>query len=95
LAKVARQRPIRPLLILGGRRERRHLNLASGRGGRDLASIEPVTQATIAATVVEMDDGRLALLVEMEPDPGLGPVVIDPVGGASSGADPDGLEAQD
>jgi hypothetical protein len=51
-------------------------------------------QATIAATIVEMPDGRLALLVEMEPDPGAGPIVVDPVGDASSFADPDGLEAQ-
>jgi hypothetical protein len=34
-------------------------------------------QATIAATVVEMADGRLALVVEMEPDSGAGPIVVD------------------
>jgi hypothetical protein len=34
----------------------------------------------IAATIVEMPDGRLALPVEVERDPGLGPLVIDPVG---------------
>lgn len=28
-------------------------------------------QVTIAATAVELDDGRVALLVELEPDPGL------------------------
>jgi hypothetical protein len=41
-----------------------------------------------------MRDGRLALLVEMEPDPGARPIVVDPVGDASSVADPDDLEAQ-
>jgi hypothetical protein len=49
-------------------------------------------QAMIAATVVEMVDGRIVLLVEMEPGLGLGPSVIDPVGEASALADPDGLE---
>jgi hypothetical protein len=46
----------------------------------DLDRIALMGRATIAATVVEMADGRLALLVEMDPDPGPGPVVIDPVG---------------
>ena len=32
-----------------------------------------------AVTPVELDDGRLALLVEIEPDPGLGPLVIGPL----------------
>ena len=41
-------------------------------------------RASIAVTVVEMDDGRLALLVETEPDPGLGPRVIGPLGDASA-----------
>jgi hypothetical protein len=43
--------------------------------------------------VVEMDDGRLALLVETEPDDGFGPIVVDPLGDASSFADPDDREA--
>lgn len=51
-----------------------------------------MSRATIAATVVEMADGRLALLVEMEPDPGLGPVVIDPAGDPAALADPDSPE---
>jgi hypothetical protein len=51
-------------------------------------------QATITATVVTMADGRLALLVEMEPDSSAGPIVVNPVGDASSFADPDGLDAQ-
>lgn len=46
--------------------------------------------ATIAATVVEMPDGRLALLVEMEPDAGLGPLVIDPVANDPASVDRDG-----
>jgi hypothetical protein len=37
-------------------------------------------RVTIAVTAVEMDDGRLAFLVEMKPDPGRGPFVIDPLG---------------
>jgi hypothetical protein len=37
-------------------------------------------QVTFAVTPVELDDGRLALLVEIEPDPGLGPLVIGPLG---------------
>jgi hypothetical protein len=41
-------------------------------------------RATIAATLVEMADGRLAVMVEIEPDPGLGPVVVDPVGEAAA-----------
>jgi hypothetical protein len=48
-----------------------------------------MSRATIAATIVEIDDGRLALLVEMEPDPALGPLVIDPVGADQSSADRD------
>ena len=45
-------------------------------------------QVTFAATAVELDDGRLALLVEMEPDPGLGPLVLGPFGDASTIASP-------
>ena len=37
-------------------------------------------RVTIAVTAVEMDDGRLAFLVEMKPDPGRGPFVIGPLG---------------
>jgi hypothetical protein len=48
----------------------------------------------IAATVVEMADGGLALLVEMEPDPGLGPPVVDPLGDVSASADPGDIEQQ-
>ena len=39
---------------------------------------------TIAVTAVEMDDGRPALLVDIDPDPGLGPLVVDPLGEASA-----------
>lgn len=39
-------------------------------------------EATIAAIVVEMADGRLGVLVEFEPGPGLGPRAIDPAGDA-------------
>jgi hypothetical protein len=41
-------------------------------------------RASIAVTAVEMDDGRLAFLVEMEPDPGRGPLVLGPLGDASA-----------
>ena len=37
---------------------------------------------TFAATPGELDDGRVALLVEIEPDPGLGPLVVGPFGDA-------------
>jgi hypothetical protein len=51
-----------------------------------------MSRATIAATIVEMDDGRLTLLVEMEPAPGLGPAVVDSAANVTPRADPDGLE---
>jgi hypothetical protein len=41
-------------------------------------------RVAISATVVEMDDGRLALLIETEPDLGLGPLVVGPLGDASA-----------
>ena len=44
---------------------------------------------TFAATPVELDDGRLALLVEIEPDPGVGPLVVGPLGDASAIASQD------
>jgi hypothetical protein len=40
-----------------------------------------------------MDDGRLALLVEMGPEHGLGPIVVDPAGEGLGVADPEDLEA--
>jgi hypothetical protein len=49
-------------------------------------------RVTIAVTAVEMDDGRLALLVETEPDLGLGPLVVGPLGEASAIARQDGPE---
>ena len=49
-------------------------------------------QVTFAATPVELDDGRLALLVEIEPDPGLGPLVVGPFGDASAIASQDSPE---
>jgi hypothetical protein len=69
--------------------------LARGPPDGLLDNIPPhVIRATVAATIVEMEDGRLAILVEMEPDPGLGPLVVDPVGEASALADPDGPAEQ-
>jgi hypothetical protein len=56
------------------------------------ASIVPVSRATIAATIVEMDDGRVALLVEMEPAPGQGPWVVESAADPTTVADPDGRE---
>ena len=47
---------------------------------------------TFAARAVELDDGRLALLVEIEPDPGLGPLVVGPFGDASAIASQDSPE---
>jgi hypothetical protein len=47
-------------------------------------------QARIGATVVEMADGRLAMLVEMEPDSGWGPLVIDPADDDPGSSDRDG-----
>ena len=49
-------------------------------------------QVTFAATPVELDDGRLALLVEIEPDPGVGPLVVGPFGDASAIASQDSPE---
>ena len=46
-------------------------------------------RVTIAVTHVEMNDGRLALLVDLEPDPGLGPFVVGPLGDASAVAGKD------
>ena len=45
-----------------------------------------------AATAVELDDGRVALLVEIEPDPSLGPLVVGPLGDPSATASQDTLE---
>lgn len=53
----------------------------------DPDSIGPMSRAIFAATVVEMDDGRLALLIELEPDPGFGPLVVDPVSDATASGD--------
>jgi hypothetical protein len=47
---------------------------------------------TIAVTAVEMDDGRLAFLVETESDPGVGPVVVGPLGDAPATARQDRAE---
>jgi hypothetical protein len=57
--------------------------------GEGLVTIASMMHATIAATVVEMPNGRLVLLVEMEPDAGLGPLVIDPVGSDAAFVDRD------
>ena len=51
-----------------------------------------MTRARIAATTVEMHDGRLALLVEIQPDVGLGPLVMDPFGEPTAPADDDLFE---
>jgi hypothetical protein len=68
----------------------RVIRAALGPPGETLVTIAPMIQATIAATVVAMADGRLALLLEMEPAPGLGPLVIDPVGHDPASVDRDG-----
>ena len=49
--------------------------------------------ATLAATLVEMADGRPALLVEMGPELGLGPAVVDPADEDLGIADPSGPKA--
>jgi hypothetical protein len=46
-------------------------------------------RAAIIATVIEMDDGRPVLLVEMEPDAERGLFVVDPLGEAAVPADED------
>jgi hypothetical protein len=46
----------------------------------------------ISATAVEMDDGRPVLLVEFEPDRGIGPFVVDPLGSSSPPGDDDSRE---
>ena len=51
-----------------------------------------MTRARIAATIVEMHDGRPAFLVEIEPNLGLGPLVVDPLGEATEPAGDDLFE---
>ena len=41
-----------------------------------------MNRATIGVTVVEMAGGRPALLIEIEPDLGIGSLVVDPLGDA-------------
>ena len=46
----------------------------------------------ISATVVDMDDGRPVFLVEFEPDRGIGPFAVDPLGESVQPGDDDSLE---
>jgi hypothetical protein len=56
---------------------------------------EEPSLATLRAALVEMDDGRPVLLVELEPDVGVGPFVVDPLGSGVSGCDGDQLTGDD
>jgi len=38
-----------------------------------------MAHATFRVMIVNMDDGRPVMLLEFEPDAGIGPVVIDPL----------------
>jgi hypothetical protein len=53
-----------------------------------------MVEVRVSATVVDLDDGRPVVLVEFEPDRGLGPFVVDPLGESAQLGDDDSVEDQ-